>query len=121
MPAELRSTGLRIRHRHHGHDEEEAADQHRERQGGIVEDRVGGEARKGAAIVAGGARERIQNLRKPVRAGIIGVRRRRSRRVPVTVLRKFDNRLIADTDWDRYSSRFNERDVMRKFNAVFLA
>jgi hypothetical protein len=37
------------------------------------------------------------------------------------LLRKFDSRLIADTDWDRYSSRFNERDVMRKFNAVFLA
>ena len=29
--------------------------------------------------------------------------------------------VIADTDWDRYSSSFNKRDVMRKFNAVFLA
>jgi hypothetical protein len=37
------------------------------------------------------------------------------------LLRKFDRRRVADTDWDRYSSSFNKRDVMRKFNAVFLA
>ena len=44
--------GQRARHRQHRHDHQEAADQHREAEGRVVEGRVGGQPREGAAVVA---------------------------------------------------------------------
>ena len=74
VPAEAARSSWRQRtgRRHHRHDEQEAADQHREAQGGIVEDRIGGHARKSAAIVAGGGGEGVQDFEKPCGPAVQG-------------------------------------------------
>jgi hypothetical protein len=55
--------------RQHRHDHQEAADEHREAQR-VVEQRVGGEAGEGAAVVAGGRDIGIERLAEAVRPGI---------------------------------------------------
>src|SRR5579883_2041784 len=64
----------RARDRQHGHDHEEAADEHRKAERGIVEERIGAQAREGAAIVAGGRDEGVENLAEAMRPGIGGAR-----------------------------------------------
>lgn len=36
------------------------------------------------------------------------------------ILLEFDGRLVEGTDWDRHSQKFNARDVIHRFRAVFL-
>ena len=63
--------------RQHRHDDEEAADEHRERQGQVVEGGVAGEPGEGAAVVGGGRGEGVEHLAEAVRAGVLDARGRR--------------------------------------------
>src|SRR3984957_838906 len=70
--------GQRACQRHRRHDHEEAADEHRTRQGQVVEEGVAGEAREGRAVIAGRRGIGIEHLGEAVRSGI-GHRRHRRR------------------------------------------
>src|ERR1700735_1348766 len=62
--------GERTRHRQHRHDEQEAAHEHREGQGHVVEG-VGGQPGKGAAAIAGRRGEGEEDLAEAMRPGLV--------------------------------------------------
>ena len=62
--------GERAGDRHRRHDHEEAADEHRDRTGDVVEEGVAGEAGEGRAVVAGLRGVGIEHLGEAVRPGI---------------------------------------------------
>jgi hypothetical protein len=62
--------GERAGDRQHRHDHQEAADQHREAQRRIVEERVGAQPGEGAAVIAGGGDIGVERLAEAVRSGI---------------------------------------------------
>ena len=69
----------RARHRQHRHDHQEAADQHREAERRVIENRVGADTRECAAVVSCGRCVGVENFAVTVRAGIERSRKPRFR------------------------------------------
>ena len=62
--------GERAGEREHGQDRHEAAEQHRQAEGGLEERAGDGEPGEGAAVVVGRRGEGVEDLGQPVRAGV---------------------------------------------------
>src|SRR5580704_5080624 len=75
-----------------GNEKQEAAEEHSQAEREVVPGSVSGETGEGAAIVAGGADNRVKDFSKAMRTGIGEVGDSRTRRVEVTVLGKRNHR-----------------------------